>query len=87
MYNEFTQKDYESLKRFVYKNLSEELSMLDLIMDYITEHNFFMNDVADFIKRDTEFKNLFEKNLQKNKQIYYIKDGKIKYPSKKASIW
>jgi len=87
MYNEFTQKDFESLKRYVFKHLSDDVSMLDLIIEYADRHNFFVNEIADYIRADSKFKDLFEKNLQKHKQIYYIDENGITYGKKGADIW
>jgi len=85
-YKNFTKKDYLEMKKYVFNNIKNN-TMLDLIIDFIERNNFFIGDVAEFIKNDEQFKNLFENNLKKHKQIYYIKDKGIQYGNEDFEIW
>jgi len=73
------------LKKFIEyinKNQIEDVSLLNLLMDFIEENEIPLSEIIDEIKADKEFKKIFYDDLVKNGEIYFIdkKSKKIKRP-------
>jgi predicted ATP-grasp superfamily ATP-dependent carboligase len=75
------------LIKYLEENKNENISLLELIIDYIEKNDLDLYEVAEKIKKEEQFKQLFYHDLVKHGEIYFEKgDGRIIRPKIK-NIW
>jgi CheY-like chemotaxis protein len=78
----------QEILNFIKKNNLYDYSMLDIIMEYVKKYDLDILEIADEIKNDKTFKEIFLNDLIKHGEIYFLEDdGKMKRPKKFEEVW
>jgi len=77
----------QEILNFIEKNNLYDHSMLDVITEYADKHNLDILEIAEEIKNDKTFKEIFYNDLVKNGEIYFLENGRMHRPKKETEIW
>jgi len=77
----------QEILNFIKKNDIYDYSMLDIIMEYADKYDLDILELAEEIKNDKTFKEIFYNNLVKNGEIYFLEDGHMYRPKKIDEVW
>ena len=77
----------QEILNFIKKNNISDYSILEIIIEYAKKNNLDILEIADEIKNDKTFEQIFLNDLIKHGEIYFEEDGKMKRLNTIDNFW